>query len=473
MKTRNFFNQLKSFPQTFWTLNLLQTLEKMAYVVVLLQMPIYIAQKDVAGGMYLDQTLKGVIFFVWAMVQRITPVFTGGYADKLGYRKTLFFSFFVITISYIILGFAGEFWIFMAGVLFLGFGSGVFLPPLQAALSGTMNSKNESLGWGVYFMFLNLGVFFAPIISKSLKEIDWIWVFYGSALIFSLNFIILLFVRDIKKSETARYAPPSPIIKNIARNFLDAGVAPFILLMSGFVMIYMQFYETFPNFFVDWVNTSDFVETFNIPSIATVETSRGVMFSYEWIRNLNSGLIILAVAPISWLAAKIHRGAALTTGCLIATAGLLLCGSSMDGFVVMGGVMVYTLGELIVNPKFVEQINCLAKKGQKALYMSYLNISFAIGLGGGALLGGYIYKEFGEKANLAAKYLAERYGIDSIPLTQSFDKLMKTTGLSAGEATELLWRTYTPYLLWTPFAAVGVIAAIGLFAYFKRQKKAG
>ena len=63
--------------------------EKMAYVVVLLQLPIYLAQKDVAGGMYLDQSAKGFIFFGWAIVQRLTPFFTGGFTDRIGYKKTL------------------------------------------------------------------------------------------------------------------------------------------------------------------------------------------------------------------------------------------------------------------------------------------------------------------------------------------------------------------------------------------------
>ncbi|MFC2129846.1 MFS transporter [Bacteroidota bacterium] len=464
--------QAGSFSGRFWVLNVLQMLEKLAFVVVLLQMPIYLAQKDVAGGMYLDQSVKGYIFFIWAIVQRLTPFFSGGFTDKLGYRKTLFISFLIITSAYIILGTAGDFPVFLFGIIFLGFGSGIFLPALQAFLTGTMKKENESTGWGIYFMLLNIGVFFAPPISKALKEISWEAVFYGSAAIFLINFLFLAFLKEPKKIEKPVSEGSKKILKEVFSNFFKPQIFVFVLLMSGFVIIYMQFYETFPNFFVDWVDTSGFVSSLGLPAFMTEVTTRGTMFSYEWIRIINSGLIIIAVVPVSWIMSKFLRINALIIGCLLAAAGLMLCGASMSGWISIGGILIYSLGELMTNPKFTEQMNSLAPNGKKAQYMSYLNISFALGLGGGAILGGYIYQYYGEKASLALRFLAEKYEMSNgVNLQNSMLKLQEVSGLNANEATQLLWDVYQPYVLWYPFIIIGVIAVAGLFFYSKKVLK--
>jgi len=467
-----FLLQIKSFPAKFWLINLLQMFEKMAYVVVLLQIPIYLAQKDIAGGMYLDQSAKGFIFFGWAIVQRITPFFTGAFTDRIGYKKTLSISFSIIFFAYLILGTATDFWLFLFGILILGFGSGIFLPAIQALIAKTINKKNESTAWGIYFMLLNLGVFLAPPISKTLKEINWHAVFYGSAFIFLINSIILYFIKlpETEKSDIEQ-KQSKIVLKEIFTDFFQPKVYIFVLLMSCFVIIYMQFYETFPNFFVDWIDTSGFVEYFQLPQFMTTNNSFGVMYSYEWIRIIDSGLIILAVVPVSWLMSKLFRINALMIGCSFAAVGLLLCGASMSGWLSMGGIIIYTFGELITNPKFTEQMNSLASENKKAQYMSYLNISFALGLGGGAILGGYIYQYFGEKASLALKYLQTHYQLtEGLTLQNAMLRLQEVSGMDAKQATELLWNTYHPYTIWYPFLLFGAVAIVGLWWYGKSSR---
>jgi MFS family permease len=411
--------------------------------------------------------MKGYIFFAWALVQRITPFFTGGFTDKIGYKKTLLISFFVIVLSYIIMGTQTEFWIFIFGIMLLGFGSGIFLPALQASLTTTLNKENESTAWGIYFMLINLGVFFSPFFSIYFKGISWQFVFFGSAILFAINFLILFFVKfekvEIEDSEHS-------VLSEIFSNFFKKEVLVFVLIMSGFIMIYMQFYETFPNFFIDWIDTTALVSVLHLPESFVMTTARGNILSYEIIRLINSGLIILAIVPLSWFMSKFMRINGLLIGIVLATFGLVLCGFSMTGSISIFGILIYTFGEMIVNPKFVEQMNSLAKKGKKALYMSYLNISFAIGLGGGALLGGYIYNYYGEKAYLASNYLKEHFNIQSNDLTQSMNLLVEKTGLTHQQATDLLWNVYNPWMIWLPFAGFGVLAIVGLYFYKKMLK---
>ena len=101
---------------------------------------------------------------------------------------------------------------------------------------------------------------------------------------------------------------------------------------------------------------------------------------------------------------------------------------------------------------------------------------------------GYFYGNFGEKAVLAQKYLAEHTeflggrswdgGIGSLDATlgvartDAFVKMQEVTGLDAVQATELLWTTYSPGTkVWLPFAGIGIAAIIALVVFARLARR--
>ena len=156
-------------------------------------------------------------------------------------------------------------------------------------------------------------------------------------------------------------------------------------------------------------------------------------------------------------------------GMMLAIAGITLCGITIDGTIVIGGMVIYTFGEMITNPKFNDYMASIAPMESKSLYMGLLNISWAIGLGAGSLLGGWLYQELGEKSTLAARYLREVIGYsDEISATESFVMLCNIKGISSFEAQELLWNVYSPYYFWLIFTAIGLVSLAALFIYSKK-----
>lgn len=466
MAKENIIKTINSFNGQFWILNFLQMIEKLAYWVVLLQMPVYIAQKDAAGGLMWGQATKGLIFFWWAAVQNLSPLIFGSWADRYGRKRLLFISFIIIISGYILLGFFRDFYPFVAATILLGLGSGMFKPALQGAIAANLNEKNSSTGWGIYFMLLNLAVFFGPAVSKYLKEISWEMVFWGSAMIFALNFLVLLLLREDKDSPDSPLGNEERKFKEVLVNLFKPQVIWFIIIMSGFMTIYMQFYETLPNFLIDWTDTSSLVESLKLPDFLLMKTERGIMISYEWLYTLNSILIIAFVVLMSRMFGKINRMRSIAIGIFLATFGLLLSGASMLGILTISGIIVYTFGEMITNPKFTEHLGSIAPKGNKSMYLSYLNISLAFGLGFGSLLGGYFYGKLGEKATLAMHYLNKNYAINNdINISSAMQILCEKTGMNPAQATEMLWREYDPYFVWIPFLAIGICSVGGMIFY--------
>lgn len=460
---------LKSFSLRFWILNLMQMAERLAFWIVLLQLPVYIAQKDTVGGLQFGQESKGIIFFWWALVQNTTPIFAGAYSDKYGSKKTLLFSFILIVFAYLLLGSQREYLPFLMATILLGFGSGIFKPALHGALASTMTDKNSSVGWGMYVMLVNLAVFFGPPLAIWLKGISWEAVFIGSAAIFSLNFITILFFKENPIEAEIKQQSSLIVLKRTLLTIVNPKILPIILLMSGFTMVYMQFYETLPNFIVDWVDSSTIVNY--LPPFMLRQSGRGTQIAYEWFYNINSAMIILFVVLISMLFSKKNKLLVLTIGIFSATAGLLISGVSDLGIFTVIGFVIYTFGEMVANPKFNEVISLSAPTREKGLYMSMINISWAFGLAGGSIMGGYLYKHFGEKAGFALRWLAENgYVTDNISLQNAFEMMCIKANLSSLQAEKILWNEYSPFIVWLPFVALGLISSVGMIWLKKRSK---
>jgi len=412
------------------------------------------------------QSLKGVIFFVWAMVQNLTPFFLGGIADRFGRKRIVLISLALIIVSYVILAVQTAFVPFIAGILLLGFASGLFKPALQGAVASTLNEKTSSTGWGIFFMLLNLAVIAAPPLSKYLKELSWAAVFYGSAAIMFLNLLVSIVwtEKEQKSSNTGIF----PSVKTAMEHFARPRIYIFVLAMSGFAIIYMQFYETFQNFIIDWSDTSALAAA--LPQFMTTETARGTLISYEWLYMINSILITLLIVYVSRLSGSIPKIKAIILGIILSAGGIAIAGTTMSGQFLIGGFIIYTFGEMLTNPKFTDYLGTIAPEGGESMYLGYLNLSMAIGLGGGALLGGYLYGRLGEKSALAIRYMTEHNIINNTDNGQAFRYFAAQLGISPQEATELLWNSYHPWTMWLPFLAIALLSIIILLWYAKKYK---
>ncbi len=453
--------QINKFTNRYWLLNVLQMIERLAYWVAILQIPIYIAQKDVSGGLHFEQTTKGIIFFWWALVQNLSPVFFGGVSDRIGKRKSMIISSLFVIIGYLLLATQRQFLPFLGGTLILGFGLGTFKPALQGWIAEELQSENSSVGWGVYVFLINFAVFFGPPIALYLKGISWQSVFYGSAIIFSANLIILLLIKNDTRSQTN----DSGVLQLLIRTLFTKRIGLFVLIMSGFTMTYMQFYETLPNYIYDWSDTTQIASL--LPLWMTSETPRGTQIAYEWLYNLNSGLIIMFVIVATKLSSRIKITHTLAVSILLAGLGLFLAGYSQSGLWLILGIVCYSFGEMITSPKFAEYIALQAPPNNKSLYMGLMNISWAIGLSGGGLLGGWIYKHYGEKSYIALKYL-EAKGIHSVAPRDAFEFASNLAHKTPSEMTTYFFQTSHPNVIWLPFLLLSVWSVIGMLYYSKK-----
>ena len=457
--------QLRRLPRAFWMLNVMEMFERLAYYGVRVVIPIYIAQADEIHGLHFTQSQKGFIFMLWALVQTGVPVFSGGFADRYGYKKTIAVSIAIKVAGYLLMATQRGFWPFTIGCLVLAFGTAIFKPGLWGSMLQQLTKENSSIGWGAFYMLVNIGGFLGPPLAHFLYGISWPTVFYGCAVIVSLNFAMLLTYPDVAAGGEQR-GGVWRVAAITFRNLVQPRLAAFILIMSGFWLMFMQLFDMLPNFIVDWVDSSPIVRALHLPALFTSQTPRGTMIAQEWMINANAFLIILCVVWVSHLVAKMRRVHSILLGIAIASLGLLAAGFTMSGLACILGILCFSVGEMLSSPKMNDYLGVIAPDGEKGLYMGYANMPTAIGWAYGSILGGQIYDSMGDKANLALRYLKEHGGLEAgVERTAAMEKLQQALHLDAGAATRLLWATYHPWRLWIPFAAIGVASSIGIAIY--------
>ncbi|MDP8205419.1 MAG: MFS transporter [Candidatus Electryonea clarkiae] len=480
------------FPWGYWMLNGIEMWERMAYFAVRSVVAVYIMQADDPNGLHFTAFQKGQIYAWWFVFQSVLPMITGGYADRYGYKKTLFFSVSMNIAGYILMAYMRSYWGFFFGVMVLATGTAFFKPSLQGSLAQNLTKKNSSVGWGIFYWVVNIGAFAGPFLAGYLRhEHSWRHLFIASAVITSLNYLMLFTFKDFPSGADKTLNPLQVFVRTM-RNIFEPRLITWLLIMSCFWLMMYQLWDLHPNFLTDWNDSGSIADLFRklpfIPDGWAIQTDRGLQVPQEYLLNVNAGFIILLMIPVAWMVRKLRTLEAMAIGMSVAMFGILVAGFTASGSVFVLGVILFSLGEMLTGPKKNEYLGLIAPPGKKALYLGYVNIPVGIGGWTGSILAGFVYGRWGEKAVLAQKYLLQHTPMGegktwsgnpdqltellNVTRTESFLKLQEVTGLDAVEATKMLWDLYNPqYYVWTPFAVIGFFAVIALIIFAKMAKR--
>lgn len=441
-------------------------LERTAWFILIIQIPIFIAQKG-EGGLGFSQTDKGIIYLYWVILQNSLPLLTGSLIDKSVKKKSLLIlSCLLLFLAFLSIGLYQNLFGLLIGITLVSLGVSIFNPLMKGQIGNLINKQNSSFGWGFHFWIYNLSIFVIGVpYSKYLRELGWDYVFVGAGILYILALLLSLFLKS-KKEELNIKTNVKVNLQETLTVFKRNYNYVLLVSMSGFAVLFMQFYETLPNFIYDWSDTSSIVTSLGLSKSFTMETWAGSGISFEWLYNINTGLTLLLLLPLSVLLRKYQIVNTLFVGVSLVVIGFGLSIIYQNGLFLILGFTVYTLGELITNPKFTEYFDYISLRNEQSTHMGLLFISNLIGYPIGALLGGYMYGGFGEKASLAQKYLHSRLGQD-IEIEFAIAVLKENMGYDDMQVTKLLWDHYNPMVAFIPFLIIGVLSLVGILIYKK------
>jgi len=472
---------VRALGTNFWVANLVEALERLPFWGVRVVLPVFIVGST---GLGLSYPQKGAILTVWAIVQCLVPMVSGGYAEAYGYRRSLAVALGLNTLGYVLMAQATGFASMLSAAVCVATGTAVFKPPVQGVVARSVSTGNSGLGFGIFYWVVNVGGFVGPLLASWARgneaEPTWPRVFYGAAAFTALNFVpVLVLLREpTTRSATRAPGPVEVFRQTIAVLWNDRGLLRFLLLFSGFWLLFMQLWDLMPNFIDEWVDTR---------AVGAMLTRVWGDAASGWITadgsakpeiliNIDSAAILLLVVPLSWLFARLPMMVDLIVGMVLSGLALVGAGATPVGWICAGFIFVFAIGEIMCSPKYSEYIGLAAPPDKKALYMGYSNIPFAIGWAGGSLLSNWLYGTFASRSALARRYLVEelqqsRERVDGIPAGDVLGDLAARLGVSGAEATRVLWNAYHPWVVWLLLGAVGAASLVGIIMNHLRSRR--
>jgi dipeptide/tripeptide permease len=467
---RTILSTIKKFPRTFWIANTIELFERWAWYGFFMLFANYLTGSVEEGGLQFSQAQKGIIMGVGTGILYFLPVITGAIADKFGYRRVLAIAFVVYASAFVLLPqfntFTGVFLMY----LYLALGAALFKPVISATIAKTTTDETASIGFGIFYMMVNIGAFLGPMLTLIFKNTTYDFVFYISAAMISVNFFLLLFYREpnrIRSSESILITFKQ-IFRNIFTVLLDFKFVLFLVIASGFWTMYLQLFFTLPVFISQWVDTSGMYLYFsqNVPFIAENYGRHGVMEA-EFITNFDALFIIAFQIIISGIVMRWKALSTMVGGFIIATLGLSLSFFTQNVSFIIVAIFVFSIGEMSASPKITEYIGRIAPSDKKALYMGYSFIPLFLGNLFAGFISGNVYQDLSDKHTLALR-IAHEKGLqisETVSQNELFNQTAKQLDMSNLEFTSFLWNHYHPSNIWWVIAVIGLAAAFGLAIY--------
>ena len=459
-------NIFKTFPRTFWIANSIELFERWAWYGFFMLFANYLTESSDLGGLEFSQTQKGMIMGIGTGILYFLPVITGSIADKYGYKRMLSIAFVIYTSAFLLLPHFHSFTGVFAMYLYLAVGAALFKPIISATVAKTTNEQNSSIGFGIFYMMVNLGAFLGPMLSLLFRSS----VFYISAGMIMLNFILLLFYKepDRKPSTESLKETILSIFRNISIVLKDIKFVIFLIIISGFWVMYNQLFFTLPVFISQWVDSSNLYHFFeiNIPFISEQYGKNGQMEA-EFITNFDALFIIIFQIAVSALVMRRKPLSTMIGGIIIASIGMALTLFTQNVIFILVAMFVFSIGEMSASPKITEYIGKIADKDKKALYMGYSFLPLFIGNIGAGFISGNVYQSMSDKYEFAKQFALEKgLNIDvELSNNQIFQSIARQSNLSESELTNVLWKEYHPSNIWIIILAIGLISATSLFVY--------
>ena len=343
-----------AFPASFFVANTMEIFERLAWYGFFTVSSLYMTSPTIQGGMGFSDTQRGSLQGIVPFFIYLLPAITGALGDRYGYRRMMMIAFAIMTPSYYMLGQVSSYGTFFVAFMGVAIGAGIFKPLITGTVSRSTDDSNRSLGFGIFYMMVNVGGFLGPVIAGFMRDISWDMVFVMAAVWIAINFIpVTLFFKDPTQADRenneakslkatllemqevlgngrlaltilpiliAYMLPGTELITfNTAINFIIAwavinilwnliaksngsswysskikmGNKPFIaliLILSGFWMVYMQIFITLPLFIRDYVDSSDLVHLFY-----AINPSLGEAVSFVNVDLLTKAILDLGI----------------------------------------------------------------------------------------------------------------------------------------------------------------------------------
>lgn len=314
-------------------------------------------------------TTAGLVLFVGSAAASGGALLGGLLFDRWGARPVVVGGMGLSALFAVVPGLVSSFPLFIGSyTLFMAASAGVF--PALNALAGQVWPEGGRRAFNLVYVAHNLGVALGTVIGGQVAKVSFQISFLASA----AGFLIATVA-------SAKLISPSLGAQAGSQRERGEGRIPWLPIGSLFLALVLCWIT-----YVQWQGT-----------ISVWMGKQGMgLDSYTFLWTVNGLVIFLAQPALSWVTARVRS----LTGQIYLGLGLFICaflilqGQPSYGLLI-GGMVVLTLGEVLLWPGFPAAADLIAPDGRKGTVQGFIASAGTAGRMVGPLLGGYIYDHYG------------------------------------------------------------------------------
>lgn len=330
----------------------------------------------------LTATVVGVVAAVRSFSQQGVMAWSGAMADRIGYRNAICAGVLIRAVGFAMFGVFESVPGLLLGSVLAGFGGSLFHPASYATYGVLTDHGNRVTIYSIRELLSNVGFVIGPVIGGFLAVLDFRWVCFLSAGLFASTAALSWFgLPALRPYARAADAPTfRQTLRTVGR---DPTFVRFVSVIALAWALVAQLYLAVPVIAQDVLGRAS--------SLGTVY-SVGAVF------------MVLTMVPLSrWSERRLLGTPALALGTALLVAGLLTMGLIPVVAALYGGVVLFTLGQVLLHPMMNSVVSRLAPESGMASYFGVNGFGLAVGGFIGNTGGGLLYD------------LADRPGLGWVP----------------------------------------------------------
>jgi len=417
--------QIKTgFERPFWVANVTELFERLSYYAAFASLARYLHEAlmfPVQQASSLTGLFGGLVWFMAA--------FGGTVADRLGFRRALSLAYLILSCSYFLLGSLGSPWlgpirdhmpliVLVSVVLALpALGIALVKPAVVGTTARASKENVRSIGYSIYYTLVNIGGAAGPYVAswvhRNMSVENVFRVAAGS--VFLMFFAVLIFFREPRRSGEVQTASLGQSLKNFGMVLGNPKFMLFLLIFSGYWIVYWQEFIILPLFVHDYIDPKADTE----------------------IMLITGPLLVIALTVLLNLAMqKVAPFRAITLGTLVSAVAWILLIIHPSVVMAYATLAVVAIGEIIQSPRYYEYISRLAPSGQQGTYMGFAFLPLGIGSLLGGWFGGRVIHHFAEvtKQPQVAWWIFTSVGLLTALLLWIYDRTVKPSEARASLA---------------------------------------
>ncbi|AJA68710.1 MFS transporter [Myroides odoratimimus] len=404
---------ITSFNKNFWIASFMELMERWAWYGIYTLLGLYLVGSTDMGGLGFNHIQKGSIMGGVVAILYFLPLLFGVIADRIGYKISLIISFIIMIAGYYLLGEVTTYTNVYATFLLVAVGAAFFKPVASAIIASNTDENSGTLGFGIFYMMVNIGGFIGPAMSSGLRTtFGWKIIFIQAAIVIAINLFVVIFFYKESKVEKPKDSIGKAIkdsVLGIFEALKDVRLGILLLLMIGFWTMFNQLFNTLPNFIEDWVNSATLSTWINenIPFLGTLLTQDGQV-KPEWFTNIDSLMIIICQVSVSYFVIKMRHINAVIRGAIIASIGVGLTFYTHNPLFTILGTMIFSIGEMMSSPTVSSFIALITPKGKDGLYQGTYFLPVAASYYVTKFISGDLYQAWSDKLSLLKTEMATR-----------------------------------------------------------------